>query len=218
MHIIVVASQKGGAGKTTLTRSLAVAAQQTAGMTAILDTDPQGTLTGWWNRRESQTPVLVKIDQVDMESGIQQLEAAGIEYLFIDTPPSVHPELSQILAKATLAVVPVRPSPDDLDAVGATLSLVEEAGCPFVFVLTQAKPRTRLQMQTVLELAKHGKLAPTVIHDRTDFPTAAITGKTVTEVEQEGPSANEVREVLTYVLTQLPKSASNYVPKKVANG
>jgi chromosome partitioning protein len=187
-------------------------------MTAILDTDPQGTLTGWWNRRESQTPVLVKIDQAEMESGIQKLEAAGIEYLFIDTPPSVHPELSQILAKATLAVVPVRPSPDDLDAVGATLSLVEEAGCPFVFVLTQAKPRTRLQMQTVLELAKHGKLAPTVIHDRTDFPTAAITGKTVTEVEQEGPSANEVREVLTYVLTQLPKPASNYVPKKVANG
>jgi chromosome partitioning protein len=222
MHIIVVASQKGGAGKTTLSRSLAVAAQQTAGTTALLDTDPQGSLTSWWNRRESETPVLVKIDPADLESGISKLEAAGVEYLFIDTPPSVHPEMSQILARATLALIPVRPSPDDLDAVGDTLSLVEAAGCPFVFVLTQAKPRTRLQMQAVMALAKHGKLAPTVIHDRTDFPTAAITGKTVTEMDQEGPSANEVREVLAYVLTQLSKpssaSTSTYVEKKVANG
>ena len=69
-----------------------------------------------------------------------------------------------------------------------------------------------------MALAKHGKLAPTVIHDRTDFPTAAITGKTVTEVEQEGPSANEVREVLAYVLTQLSKSSNTHVEKKVANG
>ncbi len=223
MHIIVVASQKGGAGKTTLTRSLAVAnQQQTAGATAILDTDPQGSLTSWWNRRESEAPVLVKINPADLDAGISKLEAAGVKYLFIDTPPSVHPELSKLLAKATLAIIPVRPSPDDLDAVGDTLSLVEEAGCPFVFVLTQAKPRTRLQMQAVMALAKHGKLAPTVIHDRTDFPTAAITGKTVTEVEQEGPSANEVREVLAYVLTQLSKSpstsTSTYVGKKVANG
>jgi chromosome partitioning protein len=218
MHIIVVASQKGGAGKTTLSRSLAVAAQQSAGMTALLDTDPQGSLTSWWNRRESEAPILVKIDPAGLDAGIAKLEAAGIEYLFIDTPPSVHSELSQLLARATLAVIPVRPSPDDLDAVGDTLELVEKAGCPFVFVLTQAKPRTRLQMQAVMALAKHGKLAPTIIHDRTDFPTAAITGKTVTEVEQEGPSANEVREVLNYVLTQLNKASSTHVEKKVANG
>lgn len=95
---------------------------------------------------------------------------------------------------------------------------IEEAGCPFLFVLNQAKPRTRLQMQAVLALAKHGKLAPTVIHDRTDFPTAAISGKTVTELEQQGPSAIEVRAVLDYVLTQVRKHESAHIHKKVANG
>jgi chromosome partitioning protein len=218
MNIIVVASQKGGAGKTTLLRSLAVAMQQMGEATAILDTDPQGSLTSWWNRREEQTPTLVKIDPNDFEASAGKLQAAGIEHLFIDTPPSVHPQLAKILARATLAIVPVRPSPDDLDAVGDTLSLIEAAGCPFMFVLTQAKPRTRLQMQAVLALAKHGKLAPTVIHDRTDFPTAAITGRTVTEIEQEGPSASEVRDVLAYVLTQLRKSATTHALKKVVNG
>jgi chromosome partitioning protein len=73
-------------------------------------------------------------------------------------------------------------------------------------------------MQAVMALAKHGKLAPTVIHDRTDFPTAAITGRTVTEIEQEGPSANEVREVLNYVRTQFRKPASTHTMKKVVNG
>jgi chromosome partitioning protein len=218
MNIVVVASQKGGAGKTTLLRSLAVAMHQTGEATAILDTDPQGSLTSWWNRREDQTPALVKIDPNDFAAGVAKLQAAGIEYLFVDTPPSVHPQLAKLLAHATLAIVPVRPSPDDLDAVGDTLSLIEAAGCPFLFVLTQAKPRTRLQMQAVLALAKHGKLAPTVIHDRTDFPTAAITGRTVTELEQEGPSAAEVRDVLAYVLTQLRKPASTHAMKKVANG
>lgn len=205
MHIIVAASQKGGAGKTTLIRSLAVATQQAYGPTAVLDTDPQGSLTSWWNRREAQEPALVKIEPADFEASAAQLAAAGIEYLYVDTPPSVHPELGALLARASLAVVPVRPSPDDLDAVGDTLALIEGADCPFVFVLTQAKPRTRLQMQAVLALAKHGRVAPTVIHDRTDFPTAAISGRTVTEVEPETASAREVKEVLEYVMKQLRK-------------
>src|SRR5215203_1480878 len=180
MNIIVVASQKGGAGKTTLLRSLAVAMQQMGESTAILDTDPQGSLTSWWNRRQEESPALVKIDPNDFAAGVARLQAAGIEHLFVDTPPSVHPQFTKLLA--------------------------------------QAKPRTRLQMQAVLALAKHGKLAPTVIHDRTDFPTAAITGRTVTEMEQEGPSAAEVRDVLAYVLTQLRKPASTHAMKKVANG
>ena len=207
MDIIVIASQKGGAGKTTLLRSLAVATHQMGKVTAILDTDPQGSLTSWWNCRADQSPALVKIDPADFQAGAAKLQDAGVEFLFIDTPPSVHPQLAAVMAHATLAILTVRPSPDDLDAVGGTLALVEAAGCPFVFVLTQAKPRTRLQMQAVLALAKHGKVAPTVVHDRTDFPTAAITGLAVTELEREGPSAVEVRDVLAYVMTQLRKSA-----------
>jgi chromosome partitioning protein len=62
-------------------------------------------------------------------------------------------------------------------------------------------------MQAVLALAQHGKLAPTVIHDRTDFPTAAIAGRTVTELDGEPLSAREVRDVLEYVIEQLRKGA-----------
>ncbi|GEL44571.1 chromosome partitioning protein ParA [Methylorubrum extorquens] len=207
MHVVVVASQKGGAGKTSLIRSLAVATHQAGHATALLDTDPQGSLTSWWNRRQDQEPALVRIELADFAAGVERLASAGIEFLFVDTPPSVRPELRTLLGHASIAVVPVRPSPDDLDAVGDTLALIEDAGCPFLFVLTQAKPRTRLQLQAVMALAKHGKLAPTVIHDRTDFPTAAITGRAVTEIEPETIAAREVKDVLDYVLTQLRKGS-----------
>ena len=213
MYVIVVASQKGGAGKTSLIRNLAVATHQQFGATAILDTDPQGSLTSWWNRREDQQPALLKLDMKDFGASVGRLADAGLQYLFVDTPPSVHPEIRELLTHANLVIVPVRPSPDDLDAVGDTLSLIEEAGRPFVFVLTQAKPRTRLQMQAVMALAKHGKLAPTVIHDRTDFPTAAISGKAVTEIEPETTSAREIKEVLAYVMTQLRKHAQTQAKK-----
>src|SRR4051794_39515401 len=60
MQTIVVASQKGGAGKTTTARHLAVEAErQGEGPVALIDVDPQGGLARWWNRREAETPVFV---------------------------------------------------------------------------------------------------------------------------------------------------------------
>ena len=58
MHVIVLASQKGGAGKTTLSRHLAVEAERAGeGPVILIDADPQGGLAGWWNRRRADTPV-----------------------------------------------------------------------------------------------------------------------------------------------------------------
>ncbi|MCJ2068518.1 ParA family protein [Methylobacterium sp. J-030] len=72
MHVGVVASQKGGAGKTSLMRSLAVATHQAGHATALLYTDPQGSLTSWWNRREDAQPALVWIEVVDFAAGAER--------------------------------------------------------------------------------------------------------------------------------------------------
>jgi len=64
MRVIAVVSRKGGAGKTTLTAHLAVAAEASGhGPVAVIDTDPQDGLAGWWNARQTQTPLWV--DPVD---------------------------------------------------------------------------------------------------------------------------------------------------------
>ena len=54
MRILTIASQKGGAGKTTLTAHVAVEAERAgAGPVAVIDTDPQGSLMAWWNTRST---------------------------------------------------------------------------------------------------------------------------------------------------------------------
>ena len=59
--VIVLASQKGGVGKTALSAHLAVAAEATGnGPVVLYDTDPQQSLAEWWQDREAETPQLAR--------------------------------------------------------------------------------------------------------------------------------------------------------------
>jgi chromosome partitioning protein len=173
---------------------------------AMIDTDPQGSLTSWYNRREAETPILVGTDN-GLLATLDALREAGIKMVLIDTPPSAHAFIADVIAQADLVVVPVRPTPDDLDAVGPTLDMIEAAGRNFVFVMSQAKKRTRLALETVPALAQHGKVSPVVIHDRVEFPTAAIDGRGVVEIG-DGAAATEINELVTYLRKQLGKEMS----------
>lgn len=202
MHVVVIANQKGGSGKTTLARNLAVA----DGNAVLIDRDPQGSLTSWWNRRATDEPPLVTL-QGSLADTLAALDRAGVDLVVIDTPPAVSPLLAETIGHADLVLIPVRPTPDDLDAVGPILDMVETAGRSFVFVLSQVKARTRLASDAVAALAQHGRVAPVYLHDRVDFPTAAIFGQAVTETPSATAADREVRGLLQYVRTQLSKAA-----------
>ena len=61
MQVLAFASQKGGAGKTTLAGHVAVQAERMGkGPVALLDADPQGSLADWWNERAAETPAFVQ--------------------------------------------------------------------------------------------------------------------------------------------------------------
>ena len=94
--IIGVLNQKGGAGKTTVCRNLAVAS---GSHVAVIDRDPQGSLTAWWNRREASTPILATV-QGSVPDTLDALREAKIRTVFIDTPPSVHPGLVELAEPA----------------------------------------------------------------------------------------------------------------------
>jgi chromosome partitioning protein len=132
-----------------------------------------------------------------------QLREAGARLVVVDTPPSVHPFVRELVEVADLVLVPVRPSPDDLGAIGPTLELIEAAGRPFAFVITQARPRTRLAAEALRVLAEHGRVAPTVMHDRADYPVAAVSGQAASEAAPEGKAALEVADLLGFVERQL---------------
>jgi chromosome partitioning protein len=207
MHVIVLASQKGGAGKTTLAAHLAVAAEAAGdGPTVLIDADPQGSLSAWWNAREAQAPALAPTTIAELPAKLAALAEGGYRFAFVDTPPAITEAIGAVVRSADLVLIPARPSPHDLRAVGSTVELVQAAGKPFVFAVTQAKPNARLTVQAVAALSEHGAVAPAIVHDRVDYAGSMIDGRTVQETDQKGRSSAEMAELWRFVKAQITKS------------
>ena len=210
MQKLVLASQKGGVGKTTLALHLAVAAHEAgAGPVVMVDVDPQGSLALTWNQRQAEYPAMARTTIADLDHTLRDLEADGFRLVVIDTPPAITATISSVLALADLVIVPTRPSPIDLASVGATLDLIERSGNrPFFFVINAAKPATRLSQQALSALALHGRVA-TTIFDRVDFPTAMIDGRTAGEIDPNGKAAAEIAGLWDILAERLGKQGGS---------
>lgn len=207
MRVIALASQKGGAGKTTLAGHLAVEAERAgAGPVALIDTDAQGSLAAWWNDREDETPLFASTDFARLPSDLSALQEAGIRLAVIDTPPAITMAIKRVVTVADLVIIPTRPSPHDLRAVAATVDVVEDVNKPLVFVINAATARARITSDAAIALSQHGTVAPVTIHHRTDFATSMIDGRTVMEIAPESRSAEEIKALWEYVATRLKKT------------
>ncbi len=224
MHTVVLASQKGGSGKTTLSGHLAVEAERAgAGPVALIDTDPQGSLAAWWNARESKTPVFVQVESMELEEALSELHSAGIQLAIVDTPPAITGVISEVVSCADLVVVPTRPGPHDLRAVGATADIAENLEKPLVFVVNGATARARITNDAAVALSQHGNVAPVTLHHRVDFAASMVDGRTVGEVVANSKSAEEIKLLWDYLaerLGQFPKAsdfAAEISPPPLAN-
>jgi chromosome partitioning protein len=207
MHVIVLASQKGGGGKSTLAAHLAVAAENLGdGPAVLIDTDPQGSLSAWWNVRVSDSPALAPTTIAELPAKLEALAAAGYAVAIVDTPPAITDAIGAVVASADLVLIPTRPSPHDLRAVGSTVVLVQAAGKPFVFAVTQAKPNTRLTVQAIAALSAHGQVVPAIVHDRVDFAGSMIDGRTVQETDARGRSAKEIADLWSFLKSHLQEN------------
>lgn len=204
MHVIAFASQKGGSGKTTLAGHIAVEAEhQEAGPVALIDTDPQGSLSQWWNAREAERPFFVRPSTAGLEADLARLRDGGVELVIIDTPPAITTTIAQVIALSDLVVIPTRPSPHDLRAAGASVRLCEELNKPLVFAVNGASPRARITTEAVIALSQHGPVAPSIIHQRIDFASSMIDGRTVMEIASQTKSADEIFELWAFLQSRL---------------
>jgi chromosome partitioning protein len=206
MRILTIASQKGGAGKTTLSAHLAVEAERTgAGPVAVVDTDPQGSLAAWWNTRQANTPLFSAVDMSQLAAHLKRLDEQGMQLVVIDTPPALTSIIERTIQAAHLILIPARPSPHDLRAVVTIVEMVEQSNTPFCFVVNGATPRTTIAKDAVGALAAHGKVAPVTVHHRIDFASSMIDGRTVGELEPQSRSAHEITQLWKYVDTEFRK-------------
>jgi len=217
----MIAKQKGGSAATTVARELGVVAAAAGQRVVFIDLDPQGTLRSWWNRRTEgaegdPNPALATPAPAQMVDALDQLRIAGVDLCIIDTPPSVHAFLGSVMRLADLILLPTRPTTDDLDALPGVLDLVEDTGRPFAFIVTQAPAgKSRLYDDAVPVLAQRGRVAPP-LRLRADFPVAAASGRTATEIAPKGKAAEEVHTLWRFVLADLAKTGRKRSSIKVS--
>jgi chromosome partitioning protein len=117
MKTVLVASSKGGVGKTTVATHLAAQAALSGLKTVLIDADPQGSSTRWAERRAGLDSAVLPIDGSSRHKTTLKSVPEGTDRIVIDAPAGAHAEaLEAYLEHADAVVVPVLPSSLDIDA------------------------------------------------------------------------------------------------------
>jgi chromosome partitioning protein len=227
MKTVTIASRKGGGGKTTLARHLAVeAAAQGSGPVCIVDADPMLGLAQWWSRRSADEPRLLHAlpdGQEVTAASIKRLvgdgglplpldrldaartaaERAGYRLCIIDTAPATDAGVQTCVEAADLVLMPVRPTQDDLDAVGETLKVVKAARKPAAFVLNGAQKGAVSTRAAGNALVHRGELAEPTIHRAEAIPATRGAGQVIGETAPGSAAAEEIRQLWQYVAWRL---------------
>ena len=89
--------------------NLAVAAVQDGHTTAIIDIDPQATVSNWTDRRSHEKPWVVPTPAARITAAIEQAKTQGVDFIVIDTPPHSGRDSVEAARRADLVLVPVEP-------------------------------------------------------------------------------------------------------------
>lgn len=217
MKTIVITSQKGGSGKTTVAAHLSVECERCGdGPACLIDTDKQATLSLWHQRREQDTPQRIELPFARLAQGVAALAERGMAYCFIDTAPTISEQSAAVLELADLVLIPVRPSPADLWSVSETVTLVKDAAKPFLFVISQAKTQASITAQAVAALSQHGRVAQSFIADRVPYAVAMTGGRTAPELSAKSPPAEEIAALWAELKSCFHEKMNS--ERKIANG
>lgn len=199
MQVYSFISQKGGAGKSTLARQFAVLAGH-KDSTILIDRDPQQTTAKWWNRRQDIAPApppqpnLIDLQDVSLTTAIDKLRKSSITAVFIDTRPAVGEPEAEAARIADLVIVPVRPSPDDLEAVGDTLKIIRRLDRRALLIVNASKTEARAVTAKAALSRYPVPVCPIHLADRTIYLDASLEGRGVGEMR--GAAAREAHAEL----------------------
>jgi chromosome partitioning protein len=197
MRTIAFITQKGGSGKSTLSASLAVAAQEARERVFLLDMDPQKSLTTWAANRHDENLGAEAVGPRKLPMALSALTQGNVTLAIIDTPATHCAASEAAMAAADLIIIPARPTVFDIWSSELTRRRAKELGKEYVFVLNQCpivQGSRRLQDNVAALEATGGLLRP-LISARVDYQEAIRQGLGPTEVDPTGAAAEEIRQL-----------------------
>ncbi len=216
MKIIAIAMQKGGVGKSTLTRSLAVAGTAAGYNVLALDMDAQQSMTQWAERRSAQLPAVRFSTEIELPKLLQQAEQAGCDLVIIDTPPARSTEAPAAVEAADLVLVPCSPDIEAYEQLPRTARLARTTGKPAAVVLTMAQPNSQSEERIAREVfATIGiPVSDAVLHRYKVHRDASREGVTAQEMEPESIAAQEINLLWDWACAELQLGTSAPVHKR----
>jgi len=208
--VITLATSKGGTGKSTLARSLAAHWLALGHRPALVDADPQRSLA---NRRDPKgrlaaLPIVAEPEERVREV-IEELRTRHAPVI-VDTAGFRNRTTIGALVETDLAIIPLKPAVEDVDAAIATFDLVEEInrteereGRPIkvVMVLTMTMRGTVIARHVRLQLASAGyPLLTAEMPNRVAYPEAGIEGLSPSTVDPDGAAARDIAAIVHEIM------------------
>jgi chromosome partitioning protein len=198
--IITVATMKGGSGKSTLASCLAVYWHLRGRHPTLVDADPQRSIMRLASRERALGGVAVVEDATDDAANTARRIAAGGSMVIVDTPGFRSKVALDCLAAADFVLVPVKPSPLDVDRMLDTLGTLTsraDGRQPVVrCVLTQTTRDSVIARHIRDELAAAGlPVLNSEMVNRVAYPEAMLWGATPSLISWKGPGAREIAAI-----------------------
>lgn len=126
MRHIMVMNPKGGCGKSTIATNIAAYFADVGKKVALADYDPQGSSLGWLELRPDDRPYIQGLDAYN--EGLRHV-ARNADIVVLDAPARSHgTELNNLVKHAETIVIPVMPSPIDMQAVAKFVDEIKHVG------------------------------------------------------------------------------------------
>ncbi|MFE4108407.1 AAA family ATPase [Almyronema epifaneia] len=205
MKTISLLTRKGGSGKSTLTTHWAVEAERTKGRRAVIfDFDPQGSCSSWYSKRQANSPLLIQSGPEAVQDHLEACKSEDVDFVLIDTVPDINAIAVHAARVSDLVVIPVRPSVLDIEAISASVELVEGVGAAAVIILNQSPAGSTIADEATQVLGQYGlTICPIYIVSRIAFSRSMIDGRTAREIEPSGKAAREIRDSWKWIKQQL---------------
>lgn len=205
-HVIAVANQKGGVGKTTTCINLAGALIESGYSVSVADlNNEQRSAYKWANRGDNLKSVVFTISDKKPRAEIEKLKNNS-DFVIIDTAPELMTPALKAALLSSLIIIPCTPSPLDLESAEDTIDLIEEADKPFILLSSCVRTGTTLGVQLRETLKKIGKTFESVIYQRVDIVEAAITGQWVGDYKRGSKAHQEYQQLAQELINILEVS------------